>query len=1042
MKNKRILSAILALAMVLCSLQIGLGAIAGAVGFDKTLLSYMIDNHDYFREDRYTVESWANYTSVLNNVTAVNSNSATTDAEAMAAAADLAAAEAALTYRSAEYKSKLNIRLPLTVANGATVTLKFKDAIDSTLSDVAVTAAGATASAVTLGSDGFYAVDLTATAATGEAVKATITYTFNEEEYTAVVTILVAADGTHVANKTALGAYYLREMAKNRQARDYSGGFQTYTSVLAAMATVFANPSSTQTKVDRAIENMNLALDSLVSALADYSRIYALLAQINEMDPDNYNTFDAVNKAVALIEYDLPIDQQYYVDLMADNVQDAVNSLTLKTAYYTVVCVTEDGVQLSSNRYAGTRTYVVRVVAPVHPGYAPDVENQAITLDQDETTVTFVYTPVTYYAYFDPNGGSCDVQSKQLSYDHEYGELPVPTRDGYAFLGWFSSPSAGEQVFADTIVTINYIEQLYAHWSDIESYTIVFDTGDGDPCDPITATYGAEITLPDPYLYGFMSTGWFFDRNCTQPADFTTMPDLGDNGAVITLYPNWVIKQYHVDLDPGEGGVVDDSNYIVTFGSTYGIIPEPTREGHNFIGWYTEPGDAGTLVTENTTVELDVAHTLYAHYTVNSYTLYFDMDGGEAIDPITQDYGTPVVLPTQPAKEYDLFSGWTLDGEPFELVTMPAGNVTIKAVWTLNTKCEYFLEPFKTVDGVEIPAKNLIAGDEIDVRVSIRTNYPVGQGIFGIMFDKRVFSLYSTTTSKLAVANPDSVYLNSINTTKTISGTANFASTNWAGFFADDASFEVANWQCSRLQTATFKSTNIPQIIAQKDLVFTYKLKVNANISSDITSGAIRLDERMCRTPVNATTKYPTCVAMQKLNTSTNAYTVSDTVNLVPDVTNAYLDIPILSPNSELAARTGSTTVVDYTEGYVYGLEKELTLAKFASDYAQVIGTGTIECADTDLHTGSVIKVMCNDVCRAQYTVVIFGDVDGNGTVDGTDAYYVNLVAAGMIPADALSDAQKLAADPNHDGVIDTADGALLADSGLLKAAVSQVLPA
>ncbi len=1042
MKNKRILSVIMALALLLCSLQVGLGVIAGAVGFDKTLLAYMIENHDYFREDRYTVESWANYASVLEAVTAVNNNSAATDEQAMIAAADLAAAEAALTYRAATYTSKLNIRLPLTVANGATVTLKFKDAIDSALTDVAVTATGATASAVALGSDGFYAVDLTATAATGETVVATITYVYNEQEYTANVTILVAADGTHTAVKSALGAYYLREMAKNRQARDYSGGFQTYTSVLAAMATVFANPSSTQTKVDRAIENMDLALESLVSALADYSRIYALLAQISEMDPDNYNTFDQVNKAVALIEYDLPIDQQYYVDIMADNLQDAVNSLTLKTSYYTVVCVTDDGVQLSSNRYSGTRTYVVRVVAPVHPGYAPDVENQAITLDQDETTVTFVYTPVTYYVYFDANGGSCDVQSKQLSYDHEYGELPVPTKEGYSFLGWFSNPIAGEQVFAETMVTLNYIEQLYAHWSDIESYTLVFDTGDGDPCEPITATYGAEVTLPDPYLYGFMSTGWYFDRNHTQPADFTTMPDLGDDGAVITLYPNWVIKQYHVILDPGEGGVVDGSNYIVTFGSTYGVIPTPTREGYNFIGWYTEPGDAGTLVTESTNVELDVVHTLYAHYTVNSYTLYFDMDGGVEIEPITQAFGTPVVLPAPPEKEYYLFDGWTLDGEPFELTTMPAGNVTIKAVWTLNTKCEYFLEPYKTVDGVEIPAKNLIAGDTIDVKVSIRTNYPVGQGIFGIMFDKRVFSLFNSTLSKTAIPNTDSVFLNSINTTKTIGGTANFASSNWAGFFADDPDFVAANWQCSRLQTAAFKSGNIPQIIAQKDLVFTFKLKVNASISTDITSGMIRLDERMCRTPVNSTTKYPTCVAMQKLNASTGAYTVSDTVNLVPDVTNAYLDIPILSPDSELAARTGSTTVVNYTEGYVYGLEKELTLAKFASDYAQVIGTGTIECDDVDLRTGSVIKVMCEGVCRAQYTVVIFGDVDSNGTVDGTDAYFVSLVASGMIPADMFTEAQKLAADANHDGVIDASDSALLADAGLLEATVSQVLPA
>ncbi len=1044
MKNKKILSAVMALTMLLCSVQIGLGGIAGAVGFDSSLLSYMIANHDYFREDRYTEATYANYTSVLAQVTAVSTNGSATAEEIANAAADLAAAEAALTYRAAAYTSKLNIRLPLTANNGETVTLKFKDALGSALTDVAVAVKGGTAAAVVLGEDGFYAADITVTAETGATVSATITYTYDGREYTSTVTILVAAQGADVADKNALGAVYLREMAKNRQSSDYSGGFQTYTSVLAAVATTFANPSSTQSKVDRAVDNMALAAGSLVSALADYSEIYALLAQINEMNSDNYNSFDAVNKAVALVEYNLPIEQQEYVNLMAEQIRTAVDALTLKIARYTVVCVAQDGTQLSSNRYDGTRTYVVRVVAPVHPGYAPDVEYQAITLDKDETIVTFTYTPVTYYAYFNPNGGTCETRTKQLSYDAEYGELPVPTKPGYAFLGWFSSPSGGEQIFAETIVTLNYVEQLYAHWSDIESYTINFDCGDGDPCEPITAAYGTTLTLPDPYLHGFMSTGWFYDRGCTQPFNSATMPDLGDDGAEVTLYPNWVVKVYNVTLNPGENGTVSSTSYRVTYGATYGIIPEPSLEGHTFAGWYTAPDETGKLVESSTTVELDVEHTLYAHYTVNSYTLYFDMDGGKEIEPITQDYGTKVVLTNLPEKDYYLFGGWTLDNKPFELDTMPAGNVTIKAVWTLNTLCEYFLEPYKTVDGVTIPAKNLIAGETIDVRVSIRTNYPVGQGIFAILFDKNVFSTATTVLSTSVLKNASSVYLKSLSTSGgTLSGSLNYSANSWKAAFADDPTFDSNDWQCARIQTSAFATTSVPQIIAQKDFVFTLRLKVKSPLGAGYTSGAIRIDPHMCRTTVNTNTaRYPTCIAMQKFNADKDNYSTADTINLVPDCTNAILDVPVLSPNSELAGKTGSTTVVDYTEGYVYGLAQELTLEKFASDYAQIVGSGTIECADTVLHTGSVIKVMYNDVCRAQYTVIIFGDIDSNGTADGTDSYYLNLIASGMVSADVLTDAQKMAADPNHDGLINADDVTLLADSGLLKAIVAQTIPA
>jgi len=76
---------------------------------------------------------------------------------------------------------------------------------------------------------------------------------------------------------------------------------------------------------------------------------------------------------------------------------------------------------------------------------------------------------------------------------------------------------------------------------------------------------------------------------------------------------------------------------------------------------------------------------------------------------------------------------------------------------------------------------------------------------------------------------------------------------------------------------------------------------------------------------------------------------------------------------------------------------------------------------------------------KAEYTVIIYGDIDCDGVADGNDSFLVNMVVSGMLSADALTAAQKLAADPNHDGKIDAADSALLADSGLLKATVSQV---
>ena len=66
------------------------------------------------------------------------------------------------------------------------------------------------------------------------------------------------------------------------------------------------------------------------------------------------------------------------------------------------------------------------------------------------------------HVLFDANGGKCDTSEVVVRKNAELSELPIPTWDGYEFLGWFTAAVGGTQVTAATVVTEDVT--FYAHW--------------------------------------------------------------------------------------------------------------------------------------------------------------------------------------------------------------------------------------------------------------------------------------------------------------------------------------------------------------------------------------------------------------------------------------------------------------------------------------------------------------------------------------------------------------------------------------------------
>ena len=98
--------------------------------------------------------------------------------------------------------------------------------------------------------------------------------------------------------------------------------------------------------------------------------------------------------------------------------------------------------------------------------------------------------------------------------------------------------------------------------------------------------------------------------------------DEAGNAAKRSVSVNKVQRTFTVSFN-ANGGSVSPTSKTVTFGSTYGSLPAPTRTGYTFTGWYTAPS-GGSRVLGTTAVTTAANHTLYAQWTINSY--YIDLN--------------------------------------------------------------------------------------------------------------------------------------------------------------------------------------------------------------------------------------------------------------------------------------------------------------------------------------------------------------------------------------------------------------------------------
>lgn len=250
----------------------------------------------------------------------------------------------------------------------------------------------------------------------------------------------------------------------------------------------------------------------------------------------------------------------------------------------------------------------------------------------------YVVVPAEFDIYFDAQGGSVSPTKVKVKYKETYnknvsgsgtnGFPSTASRTGYTFLGWFSDPTGGVEIKATTQVLDVSIRTLYAHWKPIP-YTISYNSDGGSPSSypSNSINFGDNYVLPSgvPTKSGYDFMGWYTGRNGSGIKVTTSTPVNTANNH--TLYAYWRGKPYNVTFDPN-GGSGSKQTITEYYGSPYTLpYSNPSKTGYNFDGWYTSPS-GGSRVNSGTIMNTAGDHTLYAHYSEITYTLYYDANGG------------------------------------------------------------------------------------------------------------------------------------------------------------------------------------------------------------------------------------------------------------------------------------------------------------------------------------------------------------------------------------------------------------------------------
>jgi len=620
--------------------------------------------------------------------------------------------------------------------------------------------------------------------------------------------------------------------------------------------------------------------------------------------------------------------------------------------------------------------------------------------------VTFyaVWRVNNYSVTFNANGGNGTMPAQTFVFGTSATLNSVTFgRTGYSFKGWATSQAnanAGIIAYPNngtyTMVTEGAV--LYASW-EANEYLITFNAAGGDGGWSEYLRYGQALNAPTVTKEGHMFIGW----NPYVPA----MVPAADT----TYTAEWAVLSYTITFDAngGTGGTIS----TMTYGAPL-TPPAVTKSGYQFAGWLpvvpaTVPGFNATYV---------------AQWAIDAYTITFDANGGTGGDVYLLQAGSAMNAPVVTREGYT-FAGWS----PELPATVPAQNTTYTAQWTINN----YLITFDAGGGTGGTSETMNYGEALTAPDVTREGYTFAG--WSPEVPATVPAQNATYTAQWTVNS----YLITFDANGGAGGTS--AAMDYGEPLAPPAvtkdGYTFAGW-----------SPEVPATVPAADTVYTAQWSLNtATVQFDLNGGAGTVPESQTGEPGAAVTlPAQGDIAREYYNFLGWAQQPDATVPLVSFIIPeagatlyaVWTRIPV-----ELVKADGSTTVINNGEKLIFGLEEGLTKNGFAANFVRVNGDATLRYTyvSDSFGTGTVVELVDNVTGEVveTYTVIIFGDVDGDGFITVADENIIDMVSSYQLELENA--AFLFAADLTQDGFVDAFDLNILSAATSYTATIDQTNP-